>query len=76
MKTRIVSLVYEVTDADGTVNTYHLEDGDLPMGEIKFCFHPTVPKQQFWFASSHSGLMSGNAVTPVPFRVKNSIKKR
>ncbi len=62
MKNRIVSLVYEVTNDDGTVDTYHLEDGDFPLGEIKFCFHPTEENQQFWIASSHEGLMQGNAV--------------
>lgn len=68
MKTRIVSLVYEVTNDDGTVETLHLEDDGFPMGSIRFYYHPTEPDQQFWIASSHEGLMGGNAViaSPVP----------
>jgi hypothetical protein len=66
MKTRIVSLVYEVTQDDGTVDVLRLEDGDFPMGEIKFCFHATEPAARFWIASSHEGLMSGNAVIASP----------
>ena len=61
MKARIVSLIFEVTNDDGTVETKFLEDIGFPMGELKFCQHPTEPNLDFWIASSHEGLMSGNA---------------
>ena len=68
MKTRIVSLVYEEMHDDGTVVTRHLEDLGYPLGSIKFCFHATEENQEFWIASSHEGLMGGNAAiaSPVP----------
>ena len=68
MKTRIVSLSYEIIHDDGYVELMKLEDSDFPLGNIKFCHHPTEENQRFWIASDHEGLMSGNAAiaSPVP----------
>ncbi len=59
---RVVSLVYEVTEEDGSVSTYHLEDDDrFKLGYIRFLHSPEDPRHKFYLATSHDGLNSGVA---------------
>ena len=59
---RVVSLVYEVTEEDGSISTYHLEDDDrFKLGYIRFLHAPEDPRQRFYLATDHDGLNTGAA---------------
>ena len=64
---RVVSLVYEITEDDGTVTTCHLEDqDDYKLGYIRFLYAPEDTRHKFYIATSHDGLNSGSAAIGTP----------
>ncbi len=64
---RVTSLVYEVTQDDGTVTMHYLEDDDrFKLGFIRFLHAPEDPKHRFYLATSHDGLNSGSAAIATP----------
>jgi len=66
---KIVSLVYEVENEDGSsAELVHLEDYDIPLGYIKFLRLPGTPDQEFYVATSHNGLSGGEFAigSPLP----------